>query len=124
MVEFVEARSEFVMVNEALPYITLVNAFLILYVRSMQVSILEMYMVKNIFLCVISKQVSILEMYRSFFCLWLRSQVGLRGWMLHKYTKKIFLRAVHNCGKSNYNIKQPKGYIKHTNVEFSQTRGH
>ena len=28
--------------------------------------------------------------------------------MLHKYTKKIFLRAVHNCGKSNYNIKIDK----------------
>ena len=53
MIEFVEAWSEFVMVNEALPYITLVNAFLILYVRSMRVSILEMYLhgEKHFYVC-------------------------------------------------------------------------
>ena len=101
------------MVNEALPYITLVNAFLILYVRSMRVSILEMYMMKNIF-CVL--EVSKLVYWRCigpFFVYGCEAKPGCEAGcctntLLHKY---IFLRVVHNCAKSNYNIKIDKKNI-------------
>ena len=98
MIEFVEARSEFVMVNEALPYITLVNAFHILYVRSMQVSILEMYMMKNIFLCVL--EISKLVYWRCtspFFVYGCEAKSGCEIGCCTNTLKKYFCTNIYLC---------------------------